>query len=292
MSKSPNWTKEEIAILEEAYPRLGRCTQLQEVFPNRTLEGICLKASRLGLKVHSNIRKRRTNDEYLQLLESTNFISLEEYKGSTVLISHMCCICDHIWKARPQAVLRPGAKCPKCDLKARKTPTAVVDDTLGMQNITRVSEYTGALDPITVTHSECGHTWVTKYSYIQQGSGCPLCNKGFGYLNIKDICGTATLYLLEVITKNESFLKIGVTLQPLRRRIASIKSQLGGECISISILHSIQNSPKRILELETRLLSNPNFIRYTSKLDFAGRTELLSIENDVVKIRNEMDSNE
>lgn len=292
MAKSPNWTLEEIERLKEVYPSLGRCKELQGMFPNRTLEGICLKANRLGIRVSNPQRKRRTHSEYLELLNNTNFICLEEYSGSTVSILHMCCICDHVWKVRPQGVLRPGARCPICDLKARKTPISMVDDTLSAQSITRISEYIGALDSLTVTHDECGHTWTTKYSYIQQGSGCPMCNKGFGYLNTKDVCGIATLYLLEITTKTETFLKIGVTLQPLQRRISNIKCELGINHVSICTLHTVKSAPKRILELETRVLNNPKFIRYCTKLEFAGKTELLSIDNNISEIKNEMDSNE
>lgn len=119
-----------------------------------------------------------------------------------------------------------------------------------------------------------------------------MCNKGFGYLNIKDICGTATLYLLEVTTRMEDFLKVGVTLQPLRRRISNIKSELGSEYVDIRVLHTVQAPPTKILALESKLLNKSRFIKHNTNLKFAGKTELLSLANSITEIINEMDSNE
>lgn len=186
MAKSPNWTIIELALLKEKYPVLGRSKELLSLFSNRTIEGICLKANRLGLKTNINLRKRKTNEEYTDLLEKTNFIALEAYKGSTVPIMHMCGICDHEWLTRPQHVLKIGAKCPKCDENTRLATSAVrlieVAGILEASGFIPLSEYTGALDSIRLKHIHCGYEWNTVYSYIQQGSGCPKCNVGFGYI--------------------------------------------------------------------------------------------------------------
>lgn len=81
------WSNEEIDLLKLSYPELGKCAELQALFPNRTLTAITVKASKLGLHVKNNIRKRRTNVEYLELIKDTNFISLDSYKGYTELLS-------------------------------------------------------------------------------------------------------------------------------------------------------------------------------------------------------------
>ena len=114
MSKHPNWTNEEKDLLTRSYPVLGKCEELAKLFPTRPLQGICLKANRMGLKVINDIRKGRTNEEYKELLLNTNFEALEPYKGSTELILHKCKGCNTEWYARPQQVLRPNAKCPEC----------------------------------------------------------------------------------------------------------------------------------------------------------------------------------
>lgn len=278
MAKAANWTEEDINILKTEYPKMGRCKELMELFPSRTIEGICLKANRIGLKVINNTKIRRTNEEYLELLKSTNFTSLEEYKGSTVPILHRCNICTHEWLTRPQHVLTVGARCPKCDLINRTNNIEYVDSILDNANMLRHSEYLGALKPIILEHMSCGYTWSTVFSYIQQGSGCPLCNKGFGYSYNKDnMPSVATLYLLEINTLGESFLKVGVTLRTPAKRVREIYSRLKGEAVSIKVLAEIKDSGINVLKREKEILTK--YTGYHSSIVFDGDTELLSTQD-------------
>lgn len=287
--KGTEWTQEEIEILKNMYPKLGKCQELQALFPNRNLNSITLKASRLGIKVLNPKTKGRTNQEYIALLEKTNFICLEEYKGSTIPILHMCVICDHEWKTRPQAVLRTNARCPACDLRFRKVDINTVDSVLANVGIVRISEYTGALSPLVVKHLVCDTTWTTKYAHIQQGSGCGICNKGFGYLPTNSV-EKAKVYLLDIITSTEHFIKVGVTVQPINRRISSIKSELKSTGIKIRVLAEKELNGNNALNLESLILKN--YTRYNTKLDFSGKTELLDISNDISKIIQEINEYE
>lgn len=287
MAKSPNWTKEELDILIENYPKLGRCKELQELFPNRTMEGITLKASRIGLRVINNIREGRTNEEYLALLEKTNFVAMEPYKGSTVPILHMCGDCEYEWLARPQHVLRPGAKCPICSHKSRILTNERVDEVLCSTNLIRLSDYTGSLDKLLVQHSTCGYEWWTKYSYIEQGSGCPRCNRGYGtkYKNTEGIPDTASLYLFRISTEIEQFIKIGITCRPINFRQRELKSTLSKQYdnVTVELLYIVNSTGKNILEYEWSLLHRyPRY--YTAKI-FEGYSESLHIssETDIIK---------
>lgn len=289
MAASPNWTKEELDKLSELYPKLGKCKELQEAFPLRALAGICLKASRMGYKVINNIRKGRTNTEYLELMETTNFIPLEEYKGSTVPILHMCGICEHEWFARPQQVLREGSKCPQCDLNNRKNSLDKVDALLNNSGFTRLSEYTGALDLLRVRHNHCGYEWDTVYSYIQQDSGCPLCNKGFGSgISKETLPEIATIYLLRIKTNTEYFLKIGVTSRPIKRRLSEISSRIPN-ISTMSCLYDTIDTGINILKKEKKILST--FDKFTSISKFDGCTELLDISNNINLIKEIMNEN-
>jgi hypothetical protein len=278
MSKSPNWTVEEVQLLKEIYPTLGRCNELQKLFPSRNLDAITLKASRLGLKVINNPRIGRTNFQYIELLENTNFIAMEEYRGSTTPILHMCGICEHEWLARPQQLLRIGAKCPVCSHKTRFNSVVGVDYNLSKSNLTRLSDYVGSLDKLLVKHNSCDYEWWTVYSYIQQGSGCPKCNRGFGYKhNIQLLPDLATLYLFKISVKEETFLKVGITCRPLVIRQRELISSIGIEFNPVlELLCSIQDTGKNILDIEWNLLNK--YEKYRSKLRFDGYTELLQIK--------------
>lgn len=286
MAKSPNWTKEEIDVLTSNYPLLGRCKELQDLFPTRTMEGISLKANRIGLRVLNNIREGRTNEEYLELLESTNFIAMEKYKGSTVPILHMCGDCEHEWLARPQHLLRLGAKCPVCSLKARFLSTDTVDATLNKVNLTRLSNYTGSLDKLLVMHNTCAHEWWTVYSYIEQGSGCPKCNRGFGYKCKDNAPDTAILYLFKIAVEAATFLKLGITCRPIKTREREIRSSIGIEKNpNISLITFVEGSSIQILDAEWGILHK--YKKYTSSIKFVGNTELLNIE-DMEEIMKDM----
>lgn len=289
--KSPNWSEEELQLLREKYPIFGKSKELQSIFPNRNLSAICLKASRLGLKVINNIRKGRSNEEYVSLLENTNFIALEPYRGSTVPIKHMCCICDHEWTTRPQHVLKVGAKCPMCDIASRKVSIDTVDSVLKNANIERLSEYTGSLSTIKVRHTICGHSWNTKYSYIQQGSGCPICNKGFGYLDQHTLPVDAYFYVLEIILFNgEHFLKVGITSRSIvDRRINEISSSIGKNLVLIKPLVIARGPGADIIKLEHKILNTSTIIKHYSNIQFCGNTELKSIDcfNQILQIVKE-----
>lgn len=278
--KSPNWSEEELQLLREKYPIFGKSKELQSIFPDRSLSAICLKASRLGLKVINNTRKKRSNEEYLSLLENTNFIALEEYKGSTVPIKHMCCICDYEWVTRPQHVLKTGSKCPICDLASRKVSINTVDTVLKNANIERLSDYTGSLSAMKVRHTVCGYSWNTKYSYIQQGSGCPICNKGFRYLDQGTLPTDAYFYVLEIILFNgEHFLKIGITSRStIDKRINEISSSIGENLLLIKPILIARGTGADIIKLEHKILHTFTVFKYHSKISFCGNTELKSVE--------------
>lgn len=279
MAKSPNWTDEEKDLLTRSYPTLGKCEELQRLFPTRPLTGICLKANRMGLKVLNDIRKGRTHEEYVALLTNTNFEVLETYRGSTELILHRCKRCNTEWYTRPQHALRINAKCPECT-SHNKNSIEKVDKVLDEAGFIRLSEYTGALDKITLKHKHCGYEWDTVYSYIQQGSGCPVCNEGFGYIYKKDnMPEKAHIYLLKITLNTDVFLKVGVTAQNgINLRVNSLRKDLNKYgTVQIDIIKDLVMPGTQVLLKEKEILSKYN--KYKSNIDFSGKTELLDISD-------------
>lgn len=287
MARAPNWTDAELEILCAVYPQHGCTKELLEKLPGRNSTGIGIKARRLGLTILDNPRRRRSHEEYVEMLRNSNFEVLGTYSGSTTPIKHRCKICFHEWDTRPQHALREGACCPKCDYKNRCNSLEKVDLVLSAAGFERLSEYLGALDKITLRHTYCGYVWDTVYSHIQQGSGCPICNKGFGYL-AQSVPESATLYLLKIHCIDSTFLKIGVTVQPIKKRVSALKCRIGNECISIEILHTSTDSGKNVLQKEAHILGS--FTKHTSAVKFEGYTECLDLSNDineVIKVMNE-----
>lgn len=281
------WSNEEKELLKLHYPELGKCAELHALFPNRTLTAITVKATKLGLRVINNKRKRLTESEYLSRISSTNFIPLESYKSSTTPILHRCKVCSYEWLARPNGVLRKGAKCPECSLISRFNTVEEVYKTLNTAGIIRHSEYLGALKPIELEHIDCGYKWTSTYSNIQQGSGCPICNKANTYWANTDTA--VSLYLLKIVTIDEQFLKIGVTNQNIGNRISKLKSLIKNNAI-LDLLHISEHEKSTALLLEYKILSEN--IKYVSKLKFDGYTELLSINNNIDLIKQTMDTDE
>lgn len=280
--KGTNWTIEELDLLKEIYPKLGKCDKLLEHFPGRTKEAIALKANRIGLKVINNIRQLRTHPWYVeQLLEiDSPIIPLEEYRGSTTPILHECGTCGHTWKTRPQAILRPGALCPLCSKKSQLLSIKEVDEVITKAGCIRLSPYEGSLKPLKVKHS-CGHVWVTKYSHIQQGSGCPVCNKGFGYINKDQYPDNAFLYILEIILwGGEHFVKIGVTVRrDIQQRINEIVASIGSDkVLTVKPILIAQGEGAIVLQAEQDILRDKSIEKYITSISFCGSTELKRFE--------------
>jgi rubrerythrin len=275
MAKSPNWTNEELKLLREVYPKLGKSQELKDLFPLRPLEGICLKANRIGLR-SEKANVRRTNEKYTKLLESTNFISLEEYNGSTCPILHRCKVCGHEWKTRPQHALREGANCPLCNVSSMQNTLSYVDSILDSAKMLRHSEYLGSLKPLVLEHLDCGFIWETKFSHIQQGSGCPICNKGYGNIySAINMPKEAYLYVLEITLQECTVLKVGVTCRKPLNRFREIRYELLKIHSTSRPLAYYTSSGEHILLLEKEILNK--FPRFTSTIHFAGHTELLQL---------------
>lgn len=199
---------------------------------------------------------KQTEEEYINKLINLGdkFTLIGNYYNSTTPTLHECNKCHYQWSVRPGQLIRPNAGCPKCT--SWKNNVEKVDQLLNKYNFTRESEYLGALKPIILTHTVCGHTWTTKYSYIQQGSGCPKCNIGFGYLGNKTV-ESAYFYLLEILMfGGVHFLKVGVTTRPIERRIAEILRDLGKDVLLIKKILVVKDFGSSVLKKEQIILSS------------------------------------
>lgn len=275
MAKAPNWSKEELSVLYELYPELGPSEELLSLLPEyrRNANAVSLKASRLGITYTKNIRKGCSEEEYIESIKDSNFILIGKYVNKTTATMHKCKNCGCEREIRPQQILRGSTYCSTCSNNPNTLSIDTVDEVLSIAGFTRLSEYTGSMQPIKLIHNYCGYEWTTKYSYIEQGSGCPSCNKGFGY-NQGNTPEKAFLYLLEIILWGGSrFLKVGVTAKDINRRVSSLIKDIGEDLLVIKPLCIVTSSGSNILNSERQILDN--FKKYIHNKVFPGYTELL-----------------
>jgi len=103
---------------------------------------------------------------------------LGRYSNSKSPLLCECMVCHHQWSPAYSS-LKQGSGCPDC---ARNIPLTQVIVEQNINNfsdgkIKVIGEYITALSPLPCQCLTCNHKWFPKYGNIQQGAGCPNCNK-------------------------------------------------------------------------------------------------------------------
>lgn len=145
--------------------------------------------------------------------------------------------------------------------------------------IVPIEEYINDATKILHKCTSCDNSWSSKPNNILNGSGCPICNGGFGsrYASEGTFPEKAYIYLLKIVTKSEEFIKLGVTSNFTDKRIWQIKYEIGSELVTCTVLKKVEGTGKGISRLEGILLNREDLVRHTTKLVFKGRTELFSL---------------
>lgn len=274
MAIAKNWSQDELQVLKDLYPEFGY-DGVKDLIIGRTRTAITLKASRMGLVFLNNPRQPKyTEHEYKTKLLIKNITLLGTYNNLVKPTLHKCNTCGLEWRARPQSVLHSQySGCPECSNKARFTDNSTMEAVLAEKGLTAVSDYIGALKPLTVRHT-CGYTYTTVYSYIQQGSGCPKCNR-----NNWTVAEPGYFYVLSMILGNGDYCyKIGVTKhKDISNRIKSIICELKEDIIKITPEVIVQGPAPIIKALEMKLLAQAitEHKTFSSYKKFAGYTELV-----------------
>jgi hypothetical protein len=103
------WTLEEQACLKRFYPKYGSlfCSKLL----GKSTHAIRTKASRL--KINAPLFYQKDDSSYREFLDNSDYIVLEDYKGSAVKILHKHIHCEYEWKVSPNN-LQKLVGCPNC----------------------------------------------------------------------------------------------------------------------------------------------------------------------------------
>lgn len=135
-----------------------------------------------------NSQKRyKTHEQYLVELYNinANIIPIEDYKGDSVKIKHMCLVDGYIWEVAPTNLLR-GVGCPRCSKKERYTTDSFKEKmNIINNNIEIIGEYINEKTKILCRCKIDGHEWHALPSNLIKGKGCPVCNMSHGERIIK-----------------------------------------------------------------------------------------------------------
>lgn len=282
------WTEEELMILKARYPMEGS-NPLTNVL-DRTAIAISKKAIRLKIPYVGGSTLSKTHEQYLKEVSSIQptLEVLGTYQTALIKIKHRCLICYHTWEATPNNILRKESKCPECYRLRQTYNNYDVDLILEDLELVRLSDYQGSDGKLEV-RGACGHTWSTRFRTIQQGSGCPSCNVGFGYWGNKDsitTCVKAYLYILRINLPDNTLIKVGVTSKSVESRVRGILSTLGKDtnsAVSIDILRVFESSGANVLDTERYVLDR--FKEYKPvNLDnkFSGYSETFKFNDELV----------
>lgn len=166
-------------------------------------------------------KKRKSQDTYVKELDSlqTGIQVLEEYVNNITPILHRCSK-GHEWKARPNAILSGGIRCPKCSVNRMKTSAEYAKQLLEKGiNFTLLGEYAGARVP-TLHKCSKGHTWNPTPDNVLKGQGCPGCAT-YGFKPEQP----AILYYVKVSCEKDIYYKVGITNKTVTERFSKDKDK-------------------------------------------------------------------
>jgi hypothetical protein len=134
--------------------------------------------------------------------------------------------------------------------------------------------YNGVNDKVIIICSEHGDFNLRPKAHYDDQRGCPTCDKSgkSGFSNTSQwIIKAKYLYLIEVITDNEKFLKFGVTVNGVKKRL-----QKGQFPYNYNILFErLISNGEHANMIESKLKSKYPKISYNTSLPFRGNTECL-----------------
>ena len=123
---------------------------------------------------------RKSNDQFVRELSdiNNNILPLEKYVKSSQKIKVQCKICNHIWAAVPDGLLR-GHGCPECARLQRVLNLSEINQRLknNSSSIQIIGDYINTTTPVDVECQVCKYQWKSYGSYLVLGIGCPNCAK-------------------------------------------------------------------------------------------------------------------
>ena len=122
---------------------------------------------------------KKTHEKFLEEIKERNYKIevLEKYIDAKTKIKYKCDICNNIWEATPNQILR-GSGCPKCYGTPKKTHEDFVDELKIKKNYVEIIEkYIDANTFIKFKCKKCGNIWKDSPIKLLNRGLCPKCHQ-------------------------------------------------------------------------------------------------------------------
>lgn len=227
------------------------------------------------LKLDSIVRELEKKNKNIKIIS-------EKYINSGTKLKFECLLDGHKWKSC-WGVVKRGAGCPMCAGVVKRNIFQVKKDLLDINpNISIESNmYKNNKTKLSCKCLTCGNLWITNWTNIQSGKGCPVCKRQGAYSKEqaekrKDKWKnmSAELYFIKCFDGNEEFLKVGVCRNGVDKRF--VKSNMP---YKYEVLGLIRDSLYDVVLFESTVLTSvfSMGIKYEPKIKFDGHTECFDI---------------
>lgn len=222
---------------------------------------------------------KKTKEEIIEHLKeiSPNITVKGEYINSTTPIECICNICQNQWYPI-WGNLKKGHGCPSC-ARNKKLTIQIAKQRLKSINeniIILNEEYINSSSKLKCRCLECNKEWEVKWSHLNAGHGCPVCNKGLVNEKRREENKekwskiSAKLYIVKVYDENEEFIKVGITRHELKLRFKDLP-------YNFEVVKIIEGNLYEVSCIEHDFFKKFNQYSYEPKKYFAGHTECFSL---------------
>jgi hypothetical protein len=243
-----------------------------------------------------NREQRLTQDQFVERSRSIHgnrYNYPNAYVSSKTKIGIMCPVHGAFYQT-PESHMR-GDGCPKCALdlasiNLRMTKEEFVSRSrlIHTHSLYTYNEfmYINARTSGKIHCSTHGYFMQTPREHLYKAAGCPMCKRQklggrystkFCNKNPHLTTSPATIYVLRITTPGESFIKIGITRQPLSRRLSVYPFD------NIEVLLEQQMTLREVWDVEQLILRLFAIKSYIPTVHFAGSTECFVDDVDVCR---------
>ncbi len=252
--------------------------------------GSCKKCS---LKIKNFGRKTTIEfiNDAIKIHDNNYDYSLVEYTDWKTKVKVICNLCKNIFEISPNNH-KNGKGCKECGIKRRTKKLSHTKEIFiekanikhnNFYNYDKV-EYTNSSSKVIIGCPIHGDFEQEANSHIY-GTGCPKCSldcntyRRSHYIKLSE---TATLYLISVYNNEESFYKIGKTINEVKKRFPC-KEKLP---YNYTIIKEYKSNIEEIYDLEIELHRKYKDFKYLPKINFKGYTECYRTDLPIQEIIN------
>ena len=154
--------------------------------------------------------KKRTHQEYVDVLLSSSISVLDIYQGNKKKINHQCKICDYIFLIRPNDVISSGVRCSSCAGNVIPSQKEYLKKLIKSNpNIYPLENYITSKIKINHQCKICDYIWKVRPNNILNKHCCPNCSNTKRYsIGEKEVSTyIKTIYNGRIVENDRTILK-------------------------------------------------------------------------------------